>query len=95
MNYDKYDVTADVEFMEHPDLPPRSSEDLISNANGKEVIDLCKTYNLCIINGRKTGDHLGNFTSFQPGGNSVIDYTIVSQSLFPNILTFRVGDFLP
>ena len=73
VNYDKYDVTADVEIIEQPDLPPRCSEDLvsISNANGNEIIDLCKTYNLCIVNGRKTGDHLGNFIFFQTGGGAV------------------------
>ena len=95
VDYDKHDVTSEVDIIEHPDLPPRSSADLVTNANGKEVLDLCKTYNLCIINGRKTGDHLGNFTSFQPGGNSIIDYTITSQNLFPNVLTFEVGEFLP
>ena len=50
---------------------------------------------LCIINGRKTGDLMGNFTSFQSGGNSVIDYVIVSNSLFYNVLTFSVVDFKP
>ena len=57
-----------------------------------------KTYNLCIINGRKTGDHLGNLTSFQwggGGGDSVIDYVIASQSLFQNILSFSVGEYKP
>ena len=46
------------------DLPPRSSQDKIINPKGKELLDLCKMQNLCIINGRKTGDTLGNFTSF-------------------------------
>ena len=92
VKYDKYETDVDVEIF---DLPPRSSADVILNAKGKELLDLCKTYNLCIINGRKTGDLLGNFTSFQPRGNGVIDYTISSQGLFQNILTFHVGGFLP
>ena len=38
---------------------------------------------------------MGNFTSFQPGGNSVIDYAIASQSLFSGILSFNVGKYNP
>ena len=56
---DKFDK-VDFEFF---DLPNRNSADKEINPK-----DLCKTYNLCIINGRKTGDCMGNFTSFQPGG---------------------------
>ena len=77
------------------DLPPRSSEDKILNTRGKELLDLCKTHSFCIINGRKTGDIPANFTSFQPNGNSVIDYGIASQSLFPSVVSFTVGDFRP
>ena len=90
--HDKYDIVIDTENF---DLPPRNSADAELNSKGKELLDLCKTFNLCIINGRKTGDHTGNFTSFQPGGSSVIDYAIASQSLFKNILTFKVGAFKP
>ena len=95
VEYDKHDPTADLDCLEFFDIPPRCSEDKTHNTNGKELLDLCKTYNFCIVNGRKTGDHVGNFTSFQPGGNSVIDYAIVSQCLYQNVLTFRVGDFIP
>ena len=77
------------------DLPIRNSADHELNSKGKELLDICKIYDLCIINGRKTGDLVGNYTSFQPGGNSVIDYSIVSQSLFYDILSFNVGEFNP
>ena len=77
------------------DITPRSSQDKILDPRGKELLDLCKTNELRIVNGRKTGDILGNFTSFQPGGNSVIDYGIVSQALFESVLSFSVGNFQP
>ena len=77
------------------ELPPRSSQDKVLNPRGKELLDLCKTHNLCIIHGRKTGDIPGSFTSFQPNGNSIIDYGIASQSLFQHVISFRVGDFKP
>ena len=73
----------------------RSSQDKVLDAKGKEFLDLCKSNELCIINGRKTGDIIGNFTSFQPTGNSVIDYGIVSQSLFDSVCSFKVGNFQP
>ena len=95
VEYDKHDKLSEIDCVEFFDIPPRCSEDKIQNVNGKELLELCKAYNLCIMNGRKTGDHIGNFTSFQPGGNSVIDYAVVSQSLFQNVLTFNVGEFYP
>ena len=77
------------------DIIPRNSQDKVLDPKGKELLDLCKTNELCIVNGRKTGDVLGNFTSFQSGGNSVIDYGIVSQSLFDSVISFNVGKFQP
>ena len=65
VNPDKFDFDVDAQQYE---LPQRNSTDKETNSKGKELLDLCKTYNLCIINGRKTGDHLGNLTSFQWGG---------------------------
>ena len=62
---DKFDEDIDAESI---DLPVRNSADRVINTKGWELLDLCKTYNLCIINGRKTGDHLRNLTSFQTGG---------------------------
>ena len=61
---DKFDVDIVSEEFE---LPMRNSSDKELNTKGKELLDLCKSYGLCIINGRKTGDHMGNFTSFQAG----------------------------
>ena len=92
MENDKYD--PEMSPVSH-DIPPRSTMDKVLNARGKELLDICKTLDLCILNGRKTGDILGNFTSFQPRGNSVIDYGIISQSLFDYVTSFNVGNFMP
>ena len=89
---DKYDPEMSPVSYE---LSPRSSLDKVLDPKGKELLDICKTNELCIVNGRKTGDILGNFTSFQPNGSSVIDYGIVSQSLFESVLSFSVGNFKP
>ena len=45
---------------------------------------------LRILNGRFFGDSLGQFTSYQNNGSSVINYFIVSESLLDNISFFKV-----
>ena len=45
-------------------LPPhkRNSQDNVVNACGSEMLDMCKSLDLNIVNGRKTGDLFGNYT---------------------------------
>ena len=89
---DKYDENNQADIL---NIPLRNSQDKISDGRGKELIDLCKSLDLTIINGRKTGDPFGAPTSFQWNGNSVIDYAISSQTLFPQIVTFKIGNYKP
>ena len=92
----KFDHDLEIDLdVDSFDLPERNSTDRIINKKGRELLELCIAYNLCIVNGRKTGDHLGNLTSYQAGGNSVIDYAIASQTIFQNISSFKVGDYKP
>ena len=42
----------------------RKSHDDVLDERGKELIDLCITYQMRIVNGRCIGDLLGNFTCF-------------------------------
>ena len=51
--------------------------------------------NLHILNGRAFGDIFGKHTCFQYNGNSVVDYCIVSESLFRNVLFFHVQELKP
>ena len=46
-----------------------------------------------ILNGRAFGDIIGDYTCFQYNGTSVVDYCIVSESLYRNVLYFHVQDF--
>ena len=78
------------------DIPHRNSEDIIpSDHRGKELLELCKSQGLVILNGRKSGDIFGKYTSFQWNGNSVVDYVIVSQSIYDDIEYFKVGNYIP
>ena len=79
----------------YTDTRLRRSCDKISCQRGKDLIDLCISSNLKILNGRCLGDITGKFTSFQYNGNSVVDYGIVSDSFLAKVLFFHVHDPLP
>ena len=91
---DKYD-TALIENSEI-DIPIRNSEDKVTaDHRGKELIELCKSLGVIALNGRKVGDLFGKYTSFQWNGNSVVDYVLVSKSIFPSVSYFKIGNFIP
>ena len=60
------------------------------NDHGKQLLDLYKTCDLRILNGRSNGDTLGNFTYHSITGVSTEDYIIVSHNLFASIQGFAV-----
>ena len=63
---------------------------------GNRLLDLCKTTNMRILNGRTLGDLTGKPTCYSYAGNpSLIDYGIVDINYFKNILYFQVLDLLP
>ena len=65
-----------------PNLTKRQNFDNIVNDHGKQLLDLCKTCDLRILNGRSKGDTLGKFTFHPINGISTVDYIIVSHDLF-------------
>ena len=78
------------------DIPPnRNSMHKNVNKRGLELLDMCKSLGLYILNGRKIGDPFGAFTSFQANGNSVVDYLITSDSLADEVVKLKIGDFVP
>ena len=62
-----------------PNLTKRQNFDNIVNDHGKQLLDLCKTCDLRILNGRSTGDTLGKFTYHSINGVSTVEYIIVSR----------------
>ena len=64
-----------------------------SNNYGKRLIEVCKSFNLCIANGRLGSDKfLGNRTC---KGSSVVDYAILSPLLFTSVKEFEILPFEP
>ena len=78
------------------DLPstPRVSKDAILDTRGKSMHDFCIGNQIRILNGRCFGDMFGRYTCYTPNGASVVDYTMVSESILHKVLNFYVSDFL-
>jgi hypothetical protein len=70
--------------------PKRNNQDKGTNARGSELLDLCISSGLRILNGRKVGDTLGCFTCHKYNGSSTVDYGVVSEGLFPHVQYFHV-----
>ena len=79
-----------IPYIMDEDLPSRNNQDLTTNERGKSILDMCISSGLRILNGRKPGDSLGYFTCHKYNGSSTVDYGIVSERLFKDIMYFHV-----
>ena len=70
----------------------RQTKDHVDNNFGLSLIELCKVYNVHILNGRFPGDIEGETTCVANEGSSVVDYIIASSNLFQFITDFEVPD---
>ncbi|KAJ6449698.1 hypothetical protein C8R47DRAFT_1262688, partial [Mycena vitilis] len=61
------------------------------NTRGRAFIQECEAYHLSILNGTSfERSSPGRLTSWQPNGESTIDYGFVSNSLLPMVREFHV-----
>ena len=83
------------ELFNYYNLPlKRANEDKIVNKNGTNLIELCKTTDLKIVNGRMGHDkNKGQITCRTGMGNSSIDYAVISKDMIPMINDFLVDDY--
>ena len=70
----------------------RNSFDNEINNHGKRLLEICRSADLRILNGRVNGDSLGRPTFHGRNGISVIDYAICDQDLFTHIANFTVKE---
>ena len=59
-----------------------SFDNVLSN-HGKWLLELCRTLDLRILNGRTKGDTFGQVTRHNRKSVSVVDYAIVDQEILP------------
>ena len=77
-------------------MTDRVSQDQCVNKNGVCLIELCRHFDLKIVNGRFGSDKgTGAFTCVTANGSSVVDYVIMSSSLMPHIARFLIEPYDP
>ena len=81
-----------VNLPQQNDIRRRKNYDPQVNDHGKSLIELCKTCELRIVNGRTTGDSFGRITYHSPKGISTVDYFIVSHEMLNLINNFIVKE---
>lgn len=70
----------------------RHNQDNICNTQCLNLLDLCISSQLRILNGRYVGDSLGYFTCLTVNGLSSVDYAIASESLLSSVLYFSTQE---
>lgn len=82
-------------FLDSLNLRKRFNSDHTKyDINGKGLINLCRNFNLCIVNGRCGSDRgVGNPTCYKAVNGTVIDYMLVSDCLIPHLTDFNIGLF--
>lgn len=72
----------------------RNNFDKTVNKNGHQLLQLCRTLGLYIVNGRLRGDSFGLYTHSSPLGNSTVDYSITDLEPFC-LRAFTVSPLTP
>ena len=68
----------------------RNSFDNELNSHGKRLLEICKSADLRILNGRVSGDSLGRVTFHGKNAVSVVDYAVCDQDLLSHVANFVV-----
>ena len=69
----------------------RKNQDNVVNARGKELLELCISSRIRILNGRTVGDTLGYHTCHKWNGSSAVDYAAVSENLISSKKKFVIS----
>ena len=66
-----------------------------TNSYGKNILDLCISGELRLLNGRTIGDTIGKATYYNYQGVTINDYCLCSGTFMNNVINFQVGEFMP
>ena len=78
-------------YRKMPQSPRRNCDKNKPCKIGEKIIQLCKSYDMQIGNGRTKGDFMGNYTHHNKNtGQSTIDLALISDNLYPFIDDFKV-----
>jgi len=73
-------------------LRRRKNYDSQINEYGKSLLEICKKFDLRIVNGRTSGDSFGRVTCHSPKGISTVDYFVVSHEMLNLVENFIVKE---
>ena len=91
--YDQYIEAGLDDSIRYKDIPTRANRDNVTDAYGRRLLELCKTTNLLIANGRLGLDKdVGDFTFYGEKGCSVVDYLLLPLTDFETISSFKICD---
>ena len=74
-------IPGDNHDLPRQNLKRRKNFDNHINEHGNCLLDICKTCDLRILNGRSKGDSFGKITYHSPKGINTVDYFIVSHNM--------------
>ena len=94
---DKHSPIADIQDYRHDTPSSRQNTDPHPvDKQGKYILDVCKSFNLRILNGRTAGDRFGRVTRYPINRTekpSAIDYAIASDDMLQFVRSFIVLPF--
>ena len=91
--YDQYIEVGLHDSIRYKDIPTRVNRDHMTDTYGRRLLELCKTTNLLIANGRLGLDKdVGDFTFYGEKGCSVVDYLLLPLTDFETISNFKICD---
>jgi len=82
------------DFIELEEELGRQNMDQTVSEQGKRLLEICKSSNMRIVNGRKVGDSQGAFTCYKHNGQSAVDYCLARATLYDSIRFFQVHDLM-
>ena len=81
------------ETLRDNEIPLRKSRDLVIDRYGRRLLDLCKSTDLLIANGRLGDDKdTGKFTYVTSRGRGVVDYLLLPVQTFDYVSHFSICD---
>jgi exonuclease III len=94
LNMDLRNLLSIFEYEFDSESRERRNTDKHVNSFGRNLLSICQSSNLRIVNGRHENDPQGSFTFCGANGTSLIDYVIVQKQYFDAIVYFETGNFV-
>ena len=90
LHFDRYIENNDL-FQDMSHVPPRTNKDKILDQHGRRLLDLCKSTNFIIANGRLCDDFsVGEYTFCSTQGMSTLDYVLLESTDLYSLSNFQV-----